>query len=234
MASKIEELRIIVEATELLSLLNQRFGINRLEKVTGISKSVLSHYISGRRIPSLGKARLIIERILNSLPPGRVALNLIDEAYADIGEVVTDPLVLKLASLWVMQRYQGRVRKVLAAETAGVPLATSIAIGLGAELVLARRLRENPRREYVQAVGGEPPFNLKVFYIPKGFLRKGDEVLLIDDLARTGATLEALARAVAAAGARSIAAYVLVALGSEWRKRLIGLVDEAWAGIEIA
>ncbi|MEB3851861.1 MAG: hypothetical protein LRS49_04705, partial [Desulfurococcales archaeon] len=50
--------------------------------------------------------------------------------------------------------------------------------------------------------------------------QEGSRVLLVDDLARTGATLEALARAVLEAGASPVAALVLIAVGDEWTRRL--------------
>ncbi|HID42134.1 MAG TPA: hypothetical protein EYP33_08300, partial [Pyrodictium sp.] len=143
------------------------------------------------------------------------------------------PLVLRLASLWASRRYRGRATKVLAAETAGVPLATAIALSLDADLVLARRSRENPYRDYLRGEAGEPPFNVKVFYVTAGSLERGDQVLLVDDLARSGATLEAISRIVHAAGADPVAAMVLIALGGDWRRRLAALVPETTALLEL-
>lgn len=229
------ELRLRLEAVELLRLLRRWWSLRELEEITGVPRGALSHYVSGSRVPSTGQARAIVERVLERLPPGRLLGERIRGAkgMVDTQELVLDPLVLRLASLWASHRYRGRAGKVLAAETAGVPLATAIALGLGADLVLARRSRENPYRGYIRGEAGEPPFSVKVFYAPEGSLQRGDRVLLVDDLARTGATLEALAKIVIRAGAEPVAAVVLIALGSEWRRRLAGLVPEALAMLEI-
>ncbi|BES81773.1 phosphoribosyltransferase family protein [Pyrodictium abyssi] len=233
--NRVDELRLRLEAVELLRLLRRWWSLRELEEITGLPRGVLAHYVSGNRVPSGGQARLIVERVLERLPPSRLLGEKVrgQQGMLDLQELVLDPLVLRLASLWASRRYRGRVTKVLAAETAGVPLATAIALSLDADLVLARRSRENPYRDYLRGEAGEPPFNVKVFYVTAGSLEKSDQVLLVDDLARSGATLEALAKIVHAAGAEPVAAMVLIALGGEWRRRLAALVPEAVALLEL-
>jgi adenine phosphoribosyltransferase len=146
-----------------------------------------------------------------------------------------DPLVLKLSSIWASRIFWGKVDRVLSAETIGVPFATSIALRLEADLVLARKSPESPRRDYVRGEAGEPPFNVKVFYIPRDRLPPGSRVLLVDDLARTGVTFEALARAASRAGAHVVGAVVIIAVGGEWRERLarVGVRDNVYALVEL-
>jgi adenine/guanine phosphoribosyltransferase-like PRPP-binding protein len=75
---------------------------------------------------------------------------------------------------------------------------------------------------------------VKVLHVPADMLRPGSRVLLVDDLARTGATLEALADATRKAGASPLAAMVLIAAGDEWTKRLRRhRVEEAHALVQL-
>ena len=233
MPQRLEEQRARLEAVELLRIL-RRAGMSyrELEEATGVSRSSLSQYVTGQRLPSTGQAYAVLEALLARRPPlGLLAARLGSlGSMADLGDAVLDPLVLRYASLWASYRYRGRVDVVLSAETLGVPLATAIALSLDARLVIARREPGSPTRSYVVGKGGDPPLGVKVLYVPGDMLKPGHRVLLVDDLARTGATLEALADASSAAGARPVAAMVLIAIGDEWRGRLAARgVDEAAA-----
>lgn len=237
MARRLEEERARLEAVELLRILRKSgMGYRELEEATGVPRSSLSQYVSGQRLPTPGQAAAILEGLLARSPPMRLLAARLQGlgSVADLGDAVLDPLVLRYASLWAAHRYRGRVDTVLSAETYGVPLATSIALALDARLVIARREPGSTTRSYIAAQGGDPPFSVKKLYVPQDMLRPGAKVLLVDDLARTGATLEALARAAAAAGAEPRAALVLIAVGREWRKRLASAgVEEQHALLEL-
>ncbi|GAB6147745.1 phosphoribosyltransferase family protein [Stetteria hydrogenophila] len=225
MAKRLDTVKAQVRAAEVLRLLHQSFSYRELEGMLGIPRSALAQYATGSRIPSPAQAALIINRVLEAVNLAQVITSKLKTmgSIADLEDVVLDPLVLNLASLWVESRYKGWVDVVLSAETIGVPLATAISLSLGAPLVIARRNPESPMKEYIRAEAGEPPFGTKVFYIPKSKMPPNSRVLLVDDLARTGVTFEALARGVEKAGSRVEAAVTLIALGTTWRERLRSL-----------
>ncbi len=211
-------------------------GYDELERLTGVPRSSLSQYVSGQRLPSHGQAMAILEGLLAGSSAAEVLLSRLRglASMADLGDAVLDPLVLRYASLWAAHRYRGRVDVVLSAETYGVPLATAVALALDARLVVARREPGSPGRPYIRGTGGTPPFGVKTLYVPRDMLPEASRVLLVDDLARTGATLEALARAALEAGAVPEAALVLIAVGEEWLERLRRLgVREAHALVRL-
>lgn len=222
MGNRFETVRVQLRAVEALRLLHQEFSYAELERLLGISRSVLAQYVTGARLPSYGQALLLIERMLSGVNLAQIIAKRLQamSSIADLEDVVLDPLVLSLASLWIERSYRGRVDVVLSAETIGVPLATAVALSLGTRLVIARRRPESPVKEYIQAGAGGTPFERKVFYIPRDKLPRGARVLLVDDLARTGITLEALARGVMESGGTVVAAITIIALGPQWRERL--------------
>ena len=233
---RLDQMKLQMQAVDLLRLLHRRFSYRQLEELTGTPRSVLALYTTGVRVPTPEKAQAIIESILNKINPTSLLMTRINSVrgLGDWQELVLDPLILKITALWISRMYRGAVSKVLSAETVGVPLATAISLELEADLVLARRAPDDPRREYIRGEAGEPPFNLKTFYVQVGSIAPGDKVLLVDDLARTGMTLEALAKIVREAKAKAVAAVVMVALGREWRKRLEAQgIRELHAFIEI-
>jgi adenine/guanine phosphoribosyltransferase-like PRPP-binding protein len=220
---RIEKLKVQIRAVDLLRLLHRRFSYHELEDLIGIPKSVIALYSTGARVPTPENASMIIDRILEKVNPATLIMSKLGNlrGMSDWQELVLDPLVLKITSTWVLRHYgDSGINKVLSAETVGVPLATAISLDLEADLVLARRAPEDPTKEYIRGEAGEPPFNMKTFYVLKGSITKADQVLLVDDLARTGMTLEALAKIVRSVGAKIVAALVIVALGRSWRMRL--------------
>lgn len=229
MPQRLEEYRLRLEAVELLRLL-RRAGMSyqELEEATGVPRSSLAQYVTGQRLPSTGQAMTILEALLSRSPPVKLIASRLErlDSVSDLGDAVLDPLILRYASLWAAYRFRGRIDTVLSAETYGVPLAAAIAMALDARLVIARRA-PGGSRAYIKAEGGEPPLGVKTLYIPSDMVPAGSRVLLVDDLARTGATLEALARGVREAGAAAAAALVVLALGREWRSRLerLGVAD---------
>ena len=229
MAKKFELLRLQLSVIEILKLLHRDMSYAELEKLLGISRNVLAQYTTGARVPSPSQARIILDTILSRINLASIIASRLRamRSIADLEYVMLDPLVLRLVSVWAEKKYKGRVDIVLSAETIGVPLATLVALSLDARLVLARRHPGSPHREYVRGEGGEQPFGTKVFYVPRDTLAPGAKVLLVDDLVRTGATFEALARAVKRIGGEIIGALVVIAIGSDWRKRLekLGVKD---------
>ncbi len=218
-----KKLKIQLRAVDLLRMLHRRFSYHELEKIIDIPKSVIALYATGARVPTPENALLIINKILDKVNPATLVMSRLGnlQGMSDWQELVLDPLILRITSTWVMLRFKDHnIDKVLSAETVGVPLATAIALDLDADLVLARRSPEDPRKEYIRGEAGEPPFNVKTFYVSKTSIIKDDNVLLVDDLARTGMTLEALAKIVKNIEANIAGALVIVALGSFWRKRL--------------
>ncbi len=234
---RVERLKVQLRAVDLLRLLHRRFSYHELETLINVPKSVIALYVTGIRVPTPENALMIIDRILDKVNPATLIMNRLGnlKGMSDWQELVLDPLILKITSTWVLRRYgDHEINKVLSAETVGVPLATAISLDLEANLVLARRSPEDPTKEYIRGEAGEPPFNMKTFYVLKGSISKGDKVLLVDDLARTGMTLEALGKIVKNAGAKAIAAIVIVALSKNWRMRLERLgIKEVHSFMEI-
>ena len=237
MPGRFEQVKVQVEAVELLRILHRVMSYSEISRLTSVPRSTLAQYIGGFRLPSAKQAEHIVKSVLEGFSLRSVIMSRLKAmgSIVDLENIVLDPLVLKISSVWASRVFGGKVDKVLSAETIGVPFATAIALRLEADLVLARKSPESPRREYVRGEAGEPPFNVKVFYVPRDRLPRGSHVLLVDDLARTGVTLEALAKAARKAGAVVEGAVVIVAVGGEWRERLArqGVERNVYALLEL-
>jgi len=106
----------------------------------------------------------------------------------------------------------------------GVPLATIIAQSLGVDLVIAKRSKEVGVREfYEESYIPSDSAMIMAYYIPRISLKKGDSVLIVDDVVRSGETQRALVNIIRKSRSDVAGIFALVAVGKEWRKRFLDI-----------
>ncbi len=209
---------------DALEGLTARFTYRQLEKVLGIDKSKLARYAGGGRLPEFERAVELWSVIVRS----EVVRGLVAEeigrsgGFLDLSRLFSDTPTLKLVVLELLARIAGwgvRVDRVLVPEAAGIPLATGVAWALNVPLVVARRSRDNPVIDYLEAHVAESPRVYMVFYIPKASLGSGNNVLVVDDVVQTGYTLAAMKKLVEASNAALAGVAAVVTVGDEWKAR---------------
>jgi adenine/guanine phosphoribosyltransferase-like PRPP-binding protein len=103
----------------------------------------------------------------------------------------------------------------------GIPLATMIAEAFGVNLVLAKNTKEVGIPDFIEE--NYIPSNSAVrmvLYIPKKSLKRGDSVLIVDDIIRSGETQKALMKIVSKARAEVAGIYALIGVGENWRDKI--------------
>ena len=66
----------------------------------------------------------------------------------------------------------------------------------------------------------------KSLYVPKTAIKKKDSVLIIDDVVRTGETVQALVDLVRNQRADIAGIYVLVTVGDDWKEYLGSIISK--------
>ncbi|MEM2530484.1 MAG: phosphoribosyltransferase family protein, partial [Candidatus Bathyarchaeia archaeon] len=155
-----------------------------------------------------------------------------DYGFFDNTKIISDTLLLDRAVNWAINRFAGkRITKVLSAAVDGIPLATLLAHRLGVGLVIAKKAKEVGIREFIEEVYIPSKAAIMVsLYIPRDSIRKGDAVLIADDVIDSGETQRALVRMVHKAKAEVSGIFSLIAIGDEWRK---GIEEEVKCPIEV-
>ncbi|GAB6148066.1 phosphoribosyltransferase family protein [Stetteria hydrogenophila] len=215
-------LKYQVLVVDILRALKERYTYTELSRRLGVDKARLAKYVSGSVAPSPLKAVELWERIRGAFKPAMLVL----EAAAryggllDLSPVLEDPAMLKIASLDLAERFQGAgVTKILAPEAGGIPLATAMSLIFNVGLVIARRSKENPLADYIEEHIVESPRVSRIFYIPRDSIKRGDRVLIVDDIVQTGFTLAVMRKLVERSGASLAGVAALVVVGDEWRER---------------
>ena len=221
---KFESTKFRLTVVEMLRLLKRQHSYRELSKITGLPETVLCRYVKGNVIPSIDQAENIWRSIQKHVDIRRVIrerVEIAENGFIDMSEVLGDPQVLRLVAYHVFAEFAGRrVTKVLTPETNGIPLATSIALTLEVPMVVARKTKENPYEDYLEESVVESPASVVTYYVPRRAIKKRDSVLIVDDFAQTGNTIRALANIVGKAKALLGGVVVLVATGDSWIKDL--------------
>ncbi len=95
------------------------------------------------------------------------------------------------------------VTKVLTAEISGIAPALTTALALGVRVVYGRKTKPitMPANPYIERAPSHTKGKIVEIMVSPEFLTAADKVLIVDDFLATGATITALAKIVAQAGA---------------------------------
>lgn len=213
---KLEKVERRLRAVELLRFLKGNMSYKRLAKLTGLQIPMLNRYIRGKALPSIEKAEEILklEPKVTDLISSKVSFD--ERGYLNNTEIIYDPYVLSKITEVVKAWFGEKVDRILTVATDGIPLATSIALALNCKLAFAKELMEpGVEKFYTETVD----FGfLRVIHLPRNLLRKGERVLIVDDIIRSGSQIRALARITQRARARVVGVFGIFAIGKEYKK----------------
>ncbi|MEM2927297.1 MAG: phosphoribosyltransferase family protein [Candidatus Bathyarchaeia archaeon] len=224
-ATHVHDLKFRLMVIDLLRLAKKRYTYRKLSQLVQLQITVLSRYVKGHVLPSSERAKKIWE-VLNPLVGLESELRKIvkfdEQGYFDNTPIIGDPTILEMAAQDAVARFAGkRITKVLTAAVDGIPLATMIAHAISVDLVIAKTSREVGVREFIEETYS--PLNsgvLVTFYVPKGSIRKADDVLIVDDVIRTGETQRVLMNIIEKCKAEIAGIYALIAIGDDFIHRM--------------
>ncbi|AEH23925.1 phosphoribosyltransferase family protein [Pyrococcus yayanosii] len=208
-----EKLRVI----RMLRVLKRSYTYEELSKITGLPITVLNRYVRGKVLPSTERAKILAQQLapyLNLAEEVRKRLQFDSFGFFDTMKVLSDTNLVALIAEDVALRYMGKgVTKVLTAATDGIPLAVQIADELGVDIVYAKKKKEVGVEKfyevnYVPSASG----SVTTLYLPQWALKKGDRVLIVDDVIRSGETQRALLQMCKQANAIPVGMFFLISV----------------------
>lgn len=183
-------------AIDLLKILKDKYTYEEIGKFLKLPAPVISRYVNGHVLPSLQRAQKIIEafkeRYFFEILKSKVVE--VDESVYDLGPFIRDIKTQKLVAKMVFSDLSFlKVDKVLTAAVGGVPISVFISDELGADLVIATN-EKGVTDDVLEEKVMYSPGAIKYFYIPKNSIKPNESVLIVDDIVRTGFTIESLIR----------------------------------------
>lgn len=226
----VSDLKFRLMTIDLLITAKRNFTYRELSSRTGLPVTVLSRYVKGHVLPSSTRAKAIwgtLEKLVGLEEELKRRIKFDEFGYFDNSIIISDPLLLQQAAQYVFSRFSGkRITKILTVAVDGIPLATLISEALGTEMVIAKKDKDVGVRGFIEET--YIPNNsatVTTLYIPRNVIRRGDSVLIVDDVIKTGETHKALANLVNKCRAELTGIYALIAVGDQWKKTLSSLGD---------
>lgn len=222
---RIGTINFILSSVELLRALKTIYPYSALSEKTGLAKPVLCRYVKGTNLPSEGTA-IMLNQSLSSHANLKLLLaqklKQDPEGYVDSTTVSCDHTILIHAGREILTRYRDKgFTKVLTAATDGIPLASAAAMRLGVPLVIAKRSKEVGIRSFIEeSYVSSSPTAVTTLYIPKRAISPGDQILIVDNIVRTGRTINVLISLVKKVKAVASNIYILIIVGGTWHKTL--------------
>src|SRR2546422_8270375 len=222
--SRILDLKYKLKTIELLNLAMTEYTYRALSGILHLPETVLSRYVKGHVLPTAERAEEINKTLQKYMGLERELHKRIkfdDLGFFDNTEIINDTMLLERAVQQAVGAFAGkRINKVMTAAVDGVPLATLLAQRLGKRLIIAKQNREIGVREFIEEVYVMPPAIMKSLYVSKDAFKKGEGILIADDIIDSGETQRAMIKVAYKAKAEVIGIYVLVAIGDTWKQRI--------------
>ena len=209
-----EKLRLV----RVLRLLKKEYTYEELSKITGLPITVLNRYVRGKVLPSTERTRELLNLLLpyiNIEEEVRRRIKFDEYGFFDNMPVLSDTALMSLIAEEVAGKYLDRnVDKVLTAATDGIALGVHVARELNVDVVYAKKKKEVGVEKfyevsYVPSASG----SVTTLYLPQWALKKGENVLIVDDVIRSGETQRALLEMCRQAGAKAVGMFFLISVG---------------------
>lgn len=132
-------------------------------------------------------------------------------SFKDITPLIQDPEAFKESIRLMAEPFKDKgITKVVCADARGFIFGGPVAIELGAGMSIARKPNKLPFVSDSEDYGLE--YGKNTLQIPPGAVKKGDKVLIVDDLLATGGSAKALTNMVDRAGGEVVGYSFLVEL----------------------
>lgn len=223
--SRISDLKYKLMTIELLNLAKNYYTYRELSQIIGLPDTVLSRYVKGHVLPTMDRALYInktMQKIMRLEAEIQLRIRFDDSGYFDNTRLISDPLLLERAVQHAVNRFAGtRITKILSPAVDGVPLAVILAHRLGVKLVIAKNTREVGVSAFFEEVYVPARSAIVLsLYVPRDALRRGDCVLIVDDVLDSGEKQMALARIIQKAKAEVTGIYALIGLNTDWKTKM--------------
>jgi adenine phosphoribosyltransferase len=223
--TRVRELKYRMMITDLLKVASESHTYQQLSDLLDLSPPILSRYMRGHVLPSYKRAQGLYDKLMvitDIKEELKKRISFDDEGYFDNTPLVSEITWLKIMSNYALEKFAGRrVTKVLTAAVDGIPVSTLVSNLLDVDLVVAKDQKEVGISDFIEETYIPKGSAIrKSLYVPRRAIRKRDSVLIIDDVVRTGETVQGLVDLVSNQRADIAGIYVLVTVGDEWKTYL--------------
>ncbi|MHB1908649.1 MAG: phosphoribosyltransferase family protein [Nitrososphaerales archaeon] len=196
-----------------------------MEESSGVHGTLLCRYVTGSIRPSKEQAKLLEKTLLDKSSFKSALLQRITKTqggYLDVHNLIADPEVLRWIAADLAPKFSGlNSDRILTAASSGISLATALSLQLGVPIAYASYSKFAGPGPYFEAdLDSSNPSEISTLYLPANLVKKGDHVIIVDDLATSGRTLKGLVTLCEKAICSLSAIFVLVSRSKNWKDKI--------------
>lgn len=219
--SRVGDVKTRISSVELLATLKKSYSYRELSSTLGLSAPILSRYVRGHVLPSAARSEKFIatfrDKLLTKMISDQVRVTA-DGSY-DLSAVVSNVGLLRQIAKVVYSEFSLlRVDKVITMEVDGIPLAVEVAGEFNVNLAVARHERDLGIEDFLEQKVVYSPSSVKYLYLPRSALTKGEHVLIVDDMVRSGTTIEGITWIAEKARAKIVGVFAIASVGQSMQK----------------
>ncbi|MCD6195858.1 MAG: hypothetical protein J7J82_03650 [Staphylothermus sp.] len=213
-----KQLLLKLEFLSLFRLVREHYTLKELSSILNIDIPTLSKYTTGTLLPSIKRIKKIIPILLDLVDPVKeIKATLISGSFTfpEMNNILnTKPYLL----MWIVSQTLKKLEldkfdKIMTIEGGGLAYATFLAIITNKKVVYGIRdvfieggiseTYNTPDAEYYS------PKMKKYITIPKNSIKRGDRVIIVDDISWSGGTIYTLYRLAESLGAKITHIYLI-------------------------
>ncbi len=219
--SRVADVKTRISSVELLATLKKSYSYRELSAVLNLSAPILSRYVRGHVLPSAARSEKFIatfrEKLLKKMIMDEVRVSQ-DGSY-DISAVVSNVGLLRQIAKVVYSEYSlVSVDKVMTMEVDGIPLAVEVAGEFNVNVAVVRDERDLGIEDFLEQKTVYNPSTVKYLYLARSALKKGEHVLIVDDMVRSGITIDALVKMAERAKAKVVGVFSIASVDQSMPK----------------
>jgi adenine phosphoribosyltransferase len=229
--NRAEKATLQLRAVQVLRMLKETRTYDELAETTGLSVGDLNRYVNGHVLPGPERARVIADISIETLAAElEERIDADEEGYVDNSALVFDQSFLDLVAPVAAEVFAfDRPDVVLTAATDGITLGAAMARYFDARIVYAKKTKETAVEKFIEARSRLENGIELTYYLPASAIDPGQQVLVVDDLIRSGETQELLLDIADLADATVVGVFTLISIGDEGidiaRERIDAPVD---------
>ena len=193
-----QQLVLKLEFLSLFKLVREQYTLKELSSILNIDIPTLSKYTTGTLLPSIKRIKKIIPILLELVDPLKeIKASLISGSFSfpEMNNILnTKPYLLMWIALQTLKKLESnKFDKIITIEGGGLAYATLLAILTNKKVVYGVRdvFIEGGISEIYTTTDAESysPRMKKYITIPKNSIKRGDRVIIVDDISWSGGTI---------------------------------------------
>lgn len=223
--NKEEILKLRLFVIGLLKELKNTYTYKELSNLLNLQETLICRYVNGTTVPSEVQALDLLNKLKNKEFITNILkdkITVYNDGFVDTSKLLFYPNLLRLLAEIYIEKYLDitDITKVLTIASNGISFATLIASSINKPLIISKKFKDSIYINYLEESLKESEGVVSNLYVRRDYISKNDKVLIVDDIIRTGKTVNAAINLAKKGGGKVVGVLVIATVSNDWKKNL--------------